>query len=275
MGGSKGFNRLAGKFGIDLAGYREGVVSRGKDGTPRFDAETRNAILVEEVMYGFGHVGGNHTLSASSPLFDMNDGVIVVEAKAAYQSGGRLFEMLPYPLGNDFAFMSDGQKQAELFARLAMAYLGDPQMIKEVMPNAYKVYEQLFKLSIDPVTGSAWSSPYFWRDTDSSRSGKIRGQHGSAPVSDKSRGRDRGAGRGAGLDGARERIVRALAASRSGAVVTFENLETRIPARKKAGFSFSGDSEWIANCTSGGSTPVGMSRYVNRQRYGELIYGGE
>ncbi len=178
------------------------MVSRGKDGTPRFNAETRNAIMVEEmlahiaergsenmdipaqdgvqfmveeVMHSFDHVGGNRTLSASSPLFNMNDGVIVVEAKAAYQSGGRLFEMLPYPLRNDFAFMSDGQKQAELFARLAMAYLGDPQMMKEVMPNAYKVYEQLIAISFDPVSEEANISPFFWGNSNPDGSGKIRG----------------------------------------------------------------------------------------------------
>jgi len=146
-------------------------------GSENMDIPAQDGVqfMVEEVMHSFDHVGGNRTLSASSPLFNMNDGVIVVEAKAAYQSGGRLFEMLPYPLRNDFAFMSDGQKQAELFARLAMAYLGDPQMMKEVMPNAYKVYEQLIAISFDPVSEEANISPFFWGNSNPDGSGKIRG----------------------------------------------------------------------------------------------------
>jgi len=57
MGGAKGLNRMADKFGVDLSDYRHGVIGTLADGSPRYSREVRNAILMEELLAHVGEQG--------------------------------------------------------------------------------------------------------------------------------------------------------------------------------------------------------------------------
>lgn len=111
--------------------------------TPRWEAAQ---FMVEEMLHSVDVVGSRSTISASSAMFSRN-GAIFLEAEANFKGASpELRRFLAYPL-HDYFELTQTEKQAELFARLGVLYLGDPQLMQETMPNAYKLYKSIFTLA--------------------------------------------------------------------------------------------------------------------------------
>ena len=111
--------------------------------TPRWEAAQ---FMVEEMLHSVDVLGSRATISASSAMFGRN-GAIFLEAEANFKGNNpELRRFLAYPL-HDYFELSQTEKQAELFARLGVLYLGDPQLMQETMPNAYKLYDSIFTLA--------------------------------------------------------------------------------------------------------------------------------
>lgn len=196
--------------------------------------------MVEEVMHGIDALRPNRTLSASSALF-ARDGAIRMEAQAVFDSGGELSGFLAYPMdAARHSDLTDSRIKAELFARLGVLYLGQPRLMQETMPNAYRAYHEIFRLSQpDPTDGSAWVFGRIWR-TRTGRSAQVLRQHGpvlgtrqGASTAD-SQGRD-----GEGLGEIRRAVSVAIQGNRLGARAQLGKLETKEP-RPSAGVLHAG-----------------------------------
>lgn len=129
--------------------------------------------MVEEIMHGIDAVGPRRTISASSKLFKKG-GDIRQEAETHYNDHGDLSGHLRYPLSDEFNYMTETEVQAELFARLGVLYLGDPQRMKEVLPNAYASYHKIFGLESDGAESYVFRKVW---GRSPKIAGQVRGQH--------------------------------------------------------------------------------------------------
>lgn len=197
--------------------------------------------LVEEILHGIDSVRSRSTISASSKKFNRQTGIVTREALDHYEGGGELSAFLKYPFHHKYK-LSDTQTQAELFARLGVVYLGNPGLLKEILPNAYQVYHEIFGLEVETPTDS---DRYVFRKVwqgGSARNRKMGSEPGvSRSAGGEASGTDRQGGAGRGLDGIRAAVARASEGSRLGRLVEFWSLDTRYTpeqeaALKKGGF---------------------------------------
>ena len=100
--------------------------------------------MAEEILHALDSIRPNRMLSASATSFDLNSGVVSVEATRHFSEGGKLANWLTYPLADDT--MTQSQVKAELFARLGVIYFGQPELLKREFPTAYKAYHDTFGL---------------------------------------------------------------------------------------------------------------------------------
>lgn len=109
--------------------------------------------MVEEVLHGIDVVKPDRTISASSRLL-RGSGAIRQEAQKQLDTAGSLQEFFIYPLNRELhADLTESRVRAELFARLGVLYLGDPLLMREELPHAYRAYHRIFGLETDsPVT---------------------------------------------------------------------------------------------------------------------------
>ena len=204
-------------------GTRQIQINPDYPATPRWEAAQ---FMVEEMLHSVDVVGSRATISASSPMFGRN-GAIFLEAVSVFKgiTSPDLRRFLSYPL-SDYWGLSQTEKQAELFARLGVIYLGDPQSMQETMPNAYKLYKSIFTLADNrQVRGEIRNNTEARRQVPSELSE-------SADVSEVRADATGAAGQigaGAGLGGFRDAVVKATKGDRLGSRVQFSGqfLNTR------------------------------------------------
>lgn len=196
--------------------------------------------LTEEVLHGIDAIKPNRTLSASSRRLAA-DGDIRGEAQQSMDDGG-LYDFLGYPLNSErFPYLTESEVRAELFARLGVLYLGDPQLMRQELPNAYRIYHDIFGLELDSPVEATYVFRKVW-GSHSARAGQVLREHGAVPRSGSgNRSADNRKQPGDGLGGIRQAVHRALQANPLGARVQFGRSNTdATEARPSAGLSDSG-----------------------------------
>lgn len=134
---------------------------------PRFKLSRAHwaQVMVEEIMHMVDVVSPGRSLSVGSARFDQYSGDIAQEAMRVHASNKGLADFLSYPLSTPG--LSWQGKRAELFARLAVIYHGDPALMQRELPIAYEAYHVLFGATLlspdsrvlrDVQSGSAGSS---------------------------------------------------------------------------------------------------------------------
>lgn len=193
--------------------------------------------MAEEVLHGIDAVNANRTISASSKLLEQG-GAIREEAQQAFDDG-MLQDFLTYPLDRvAYETLSDDRVKAELFARLGVLYLGEPQLMREALPNAYSTYDSIFGLEKESPVSGDYVFRKVWRDSTSKR-GQVRVEYrtGDQVRSDGARTDSQGRA-GEGLARIRQAIGRSLQGSPLGVRANLKNMQTR----PSAGFSVSSGS---------------------------------
>jgi hypothetical protein len=102
-------------------------------------------VMAEELFHAADLVGTGTAMSASSERLAAT-GDIGAEAQRVYDSGDGLADYLAYPM-MDAEELGPHRVQAELFARLAVLYHGDPALMRRELPTAYEAYHELFGLT--------------------------------------------------------------------------------------------------------------------------------
>jgi len=227
-----------------------------------YPRERAAAMLVEEVLHGIDVVGGQRTISASSKLFDLDTGAIAREAVDHYIAGGSLAGFLEYPLGQAYASYSADRIKAELFARLGTMYLGDPQLLRETLPNAYRAYDEIFGLAREnPIGEGAWVFRRVWGARPAGAGESLQSVRDGAGVGGNAAGANRQRGAGEGLADLRRAVAGAIEASPLGRKTNLRDLNTQDPdARYRPG----GVAFAAADAAVNSSPTTNPYRYLKR-----------
>lgn len=119
--------------------------------------------MAEELLHSTDHVGNGQTLSAGSRRFSLQRGDIAQEVIHHYEQGGYFAEFFDYPLGEQYEYeFTQDRIKAELFARLGVLYLAQPELVKQVLPLAYEVFHGCFGLSTASPIGSEYVRSKVW-----------------------------------------------------------------------------------------------------------------
>ncbi|SHL43508.1 hypothetical protein SAMN05216428_102398 [Nitrosospira sp. Nsp11] len=207
--------------------------------------------LAEELFHAVDVLSGDRTLSASSKRLDLKTGDIAQEVISHYDDKSAYTEFLSYPLGDNS--LSDSVKKAELFARLAVLYFGEPARMQRYLPTAYGAFNEIFRFSINPVTGEISRS--LW----SFAGGRppLGSEHGASGQDVSGNGGISQSGQRAELGRLRKSIWRVFKADPLGGKVSFSRVDTRSfksrlqaykekSARKSESPKFSRDAAQIA-----------------------------
>ena len=197
--------------------------------------------MAEEVLHGIDAVGANRTISASSKLLAV-DGAVRTEVQDAFERG-TLVEFLRYPMDRlMYAGLSDDRIRAELFARLGVLYLGEPQLMREVLPIAYRTYSQIFGLEKESPVSGDYVFRNVWGASESKR-GQVRGEYRTTSQAGRNDpGADGKGGAGEGLGRIRQAVGRSLRGTPLGVRANLKDMQTR----PSAGFSISGGAKATA-----------------------------
>lgn len=174
--------------------------------------------IAEELFHALDVVGNGKTLSASSERLHTLTGDIYLESKNHFEDGGKYFQYLAYPISEvDYPGLSAHTRQAELFARLGVLYMGDLDKMKSAFPLAYEAYYGIFQARGSGINDEV--SRKIWNFADSHR--QMGGEHGS-----KNRDVSGNSGRtgdrpGSDLEQIREVIAREFNADPDGSKVLF------------------------------------------------------
>lgn len=130
--------------------------------------------MAEELLHSTDHVGNGQTLSAGSRRMSLQRGDIALEAIRHFEQKGHFAEFLFYPLSEKYEYeFTPDRIKAELFARLGVLYLAQPELVKQVLPLAYEVFHGCFGLSTASPIGNDYIRTKVWSD-NIGRSSQIR-----------------------------------------------------------------------------------------------------
>ena len=177
--------------------------------------------IAEELFHAVDSLSENYTLSASSKRLDLKTGDIAQEVFKDFRGKGIFAKFFAYPLiEND---LTDSVKKAELFARLAVLYFGDPASMQRHLPIAYGAFNGIFRSSAHPVSGEISRSVWSF----SRRSSPLVREHGAGGSNGNRNGNGAQDGERAELERLRETIRVSFEARKYGAKVYFTRLDTR------------------------------------------------
>ena len=118
--------------------------------------------MAEELFHATDHLGNGYTLSAASPLFDMKNGLLMLELTQHYNHQGYFKEFFDYPLDSFYYGFKPDRIKAEVFARLGVLYFAHPEVLKRELPQAYEVYHELFGLSATDPLNTGYVRSKIW-----------------------------------------------------------------------------------------------------------------
>lgn len=198
-------------------------VDAGISGINRGDAAM---YMVEEVLHGLDVTGNGRTISASMKEFDFADGSVAKEAIHVFETEEKYRAFLAYPLDPIASGqLSEDRQKAELFARLGVLYLGDPDNFKQSFPNAYKSFDKIFGLESRPAEDSAYVFRRNWTNTAPNvQGGNKRAPNGA--VQQNASGAVRQGRSGQGLGQIRSAIAKAFSGNALGKRANLKDLSS-------------------------------------------------
>lgn len=119
--------------------------------------------MAEELLHSVDHTGNGSTLSAGSYRMSLLRGDLSQEAIKHYGRNGYFAEFLDYPLGEKYERkLTQDRIRAELFARLGVLYLAQPDAVKQELPLAYEVFHECFGLSRESPVSDLYVRGKIW-----------------------------------------------------------------------------------------------------------------
>jgi hypothetical protein len=181
-------------------------------------------VMAEELMHAVDIVGPGTSMSSTSNRL-AKTGDITQEARQVFDSGRGLADFLSYPLAKSYGLSADRQA-AELFARLAVLYHGDPSRMKRELPTAYEAYHDLFGTTVFSTESRVLRHVPARAGPGGTGGGDQRA--GAATDGGAGAGR-RGEATNSGLDALRDRVADIFSADRSGGLIKDKALQATAP----------------------------------------------
>jgi diguanylate cyclase (GGDEF)-like protein len=185
----------------------------------------------EEILHAIDLVAPNTTISSTSKRLGIG-GDIRAELTNHFNENGEYRNWLDYP----FLFridLSEDRIKAELFARMGVAYNGDPDLLKLHLPKTYEAFHGLFNLIRESGSSDAYlrrSLPQFDVARIFSRNRQTDGQRLARPGEDT--GNAGGRDEGSGLEKFYQRLADIFDGRPKGRVVSLGTMNTQTPSNE-------------------------------------------
>lgn len=235
---------INGRFPIQNSALDDGTPARvnTETGVIEFDPKQLDSrshaaqAAAEEILHAIDLVAPNTTISSTSKRLGIG-GDIRAELTNHFNENGEYRNWLDYP----FLFridLSEDRIKAELFARMGVAYNGDPDLLKLHLPKTYEAFHGLFNLIRESGSSDAYlrrSLPKFDVARIFSGNRQTDGQRLARPGEDT--GNAGGRDEGSGLARFYERMADIFGGQPTGRVISDSNLETTTPSDEGVLFS--------------------------------------